>query len=1101
MLRRVFHSLTCFTSIRLRTLLKHGSEAHDLTVLFDAPYYLANNPDVAHSRWSPLWHYALFGAAEKRDPHPLFDTAFYLECYPDVSRSGKNPLLHYILYGAREGRRPNRSLNNPQSDPVLEDVSRNPLVQQIIRQLRGPADLPPAEASAAPAPVLPAGVETRRLEAVPEEAKVRFLAASRELARAMAASDSMVSVVIPCHNYGKYVWDAVGSVLAQTYSHTEVIVIDDGSTDTETIEILDRIQHPRVRVIHQSNQGLAQSRNNGGAVARGEYLMFLDADDRLERHAVALLLYALQRSPSAGYAYSYQRFFGDQELVWATQLFNAFDLLWANHPSVCSLIRRSAFAEAGGYRPELLYGYEDWEFWIRLSSHGYCGLCVPAAVFEHRRHGVTMTHTAHERKRFLHNQILNIDSGLYRPEAVASSKRAWRPLVSVIIPFHNRPQYLKETLACLEAQTTRDFEVILVNDGSDDRESLDLLDQLRGHDRIRVLDCVNRGPAAARNLGAIWARAELILFLDSDDLLDPGALEKMCWTIARQPEMAFVYSGVVHFGDIEAVCYDEFDAARLQRENYLTVTCVMRREVFLELGGYDPALGDLHEDYDFWLRLVERGYRGALLREPLFRYRRHGAGISAQRIRNSAGATELAESVVTRHLATGDRPGRLKSALEAEKDELLDRVAAAIRGVLPRSIPEERYRRPNLPNLFCPKRWSGHKITILYLIPFFHVGGAEVFDLRIFSCLPRDRFSIILVACERPEGPWLDEFKNAVDEVFCLEHMGDDPDGKMAFLRYLMVAKCVDIVFNRNTCYGYTLAENWPAVSKQVRYVDLLHLHVFGDDWVRASAPYHEKLDLRYVITEDLREYAVQQYGLAPDRFQVLYFGMDPEEVPDEAARLERRTRLREELRLAPSAFVVGFVGRLTDQKDPLRWLKVAARIAEKRPDASFLIVGSGDEDMLERCKARAAELGLGGHTHFVGYRRDAAHYCAAMDALLLTSKYEGLPIVLLEALAHGCPAVSSDVGGIRECLTPEFGRLLDVNAGDSAYADAVLELAGVSGPRFAARARSHVSCRFGKSRMHRRLTEDLSSLAAQLNLEDRRTDYQLSLMGQAILE
>jgi hypothetical protein len=88
--------------------------------------------------------------------------------------------------------------------------------------------------------------------------------------------------------------------------------------------------------------------------------------------------------------------------------------------------------------------------------------------------------------------------------------------------------------------------------------------------------------------------------------------------------------------------------------------------------------------------------------------------------------------------------------------------------------------------------------------------------------------------------------------------MGDDPNGKMAFLRYLMVAKSVDIVFNRNTCYGYTLAANWPAVSKQVRYVDLLHLHALGNDWVRASAPYHEKLDLRYVITEDLREYAVR---------------------------------------------------------------------------------------------------------------------------------------------------------------------------------------------------------------------------------------------------
>ena len=1084
MLRRAFYSLTCLALIRLRALLKHGSEARDLTVLFDTPYYLANNPDVARSRWRPLWHYALFGAAEKRDTHPLFDTAFYLASYPDVERSGMNPLLHYILYGAGEGRRPNNSLQDLPSSPVLRGETRNPLVQHILRQMRERSSLPPAEVPAPPTPSQSAGVERRRHEAVPEEAKLRFLAASRDLAEAMAGSDALVSVVIPCHNYGEYVWDAVSSVLAQTYPHVEVVVIDDGSTDAETIEILDGIRHQQVRVIRQLNQGLAQTRNNGAAAANGEYLMFLDADDRLERHAVALLLYALQRNTAAAYAYPYQRLFGDQELVWATQSFNAFDLLWSNHPSVCSLIRRCAFEEARGYRPDLLYGYEDWEFWIRLSSHGHYGLCVPAAVFEHRRHGVTMTHTAHERQRLLHSQILTIDSALYTPEAITSTKCAWRPMVSVIIPFYNRPHFLKDTLASLEAQTTADLEVILVNDGSHDPESLECLAQLRNHDRIRILDCENRGPAAARNLGATWARADLIMFLDSDDLLDPGALEKMCWTIARRPEMAFVYSGVVHFGDIQAVCYDEFDASRLHRENYLTVTCVMRREVFLELGGYDLALGEFHEDHDFWLRLVERGYRGKLLPEPLFRY--------------SAGATERAESVVARHLTTRERPAQLRSAFEASGDEVLDRFASALREIVLKSVPEERYRRRNLPNLFCPRRWTGHKITILYLVPSFHVDGAEVFDLRIFSCLPRDRFSIILVACERPEGPLYGDFKSAVDEVFCLEHMGDDLDGKMAFLRYLMVAKCVDIVFNRDTCYGYTLAENWPAISKQVRYVDLLHRHAFGNDWVKASAPYSEKLDLRYVITDDLRKYAVQQSGLMSDRFKVLYFGMDTEEVPGEAARLERRARLRKELGLSSSALVIGFVGRLTDQKDPLRWLNVAARIGERRPDATFLIVGDGD--LLETSRARAAELGLGGHALFLGYQRDAAQYCAAMDVILLTSRYEGLPKVLLEALAHGCPAVSTDVGGIRECLTPEFGRLLAVNAEDSAYADAVLQLAGTGGPKFAARARDHVSSKFGKHVMSRQLIEDLSSLAAGLNLEERRKDYQLEIMSRPIL-
>ena len=175
--------------------------------------------------------------------------------------------------------------------------------------------------------------------------------------------------------------------------------------------MLDRIRDDRIRVIRQCNQGLAKSRNVGAAATVGNYILFLDADDRLEQRS-AVLLYALLRNPSRAYAYSDQRFFGDQEEVWSVQQFNAYDLLWANHPSVCALIRRSAFNDVAGYRGELLYGYEDWEFWIRLSSKGHYGLSVHAPVFEHRRHGHTMTHRANEQKAFLHSQIVKLNTGM-----------------------------------------------------------------------------------------------------------------------------------------------------------------------------------------------------------------------------------------------------------------------------------------------------------------------------------------------------------------------------------------------------------------------------------------------------------------------------------------------------------------------------------------------------------------------------------------------------------------------------------------------------------------------------------------------------------------
>lgn len=488
---------------------------------------------------------------------------------------------------------------------------------------------------------------------------------------------------------------------------------------------------------------------------------------------------------------------------------------------------------------------------------------------------------------------------------------------------------------------------------------------------------------------------------------------------------------------------------------------------------------------------------------PLMHYILHGAreGRSPSRTWRSQQAEASLETVSSNPLVRDI----LRQALRPPAPDPLAKSAgdeaAPPPGVapVPASLPTQSYHLPNLPNMFSPSRWSGEKTNILYLIPTFHVGGAEVFDLRILSCLPRDRFRVILIAGS-PEGPWYEEFKNAVDEIFCLEHMADDEDGRMAFLRYLMIGKCVDLVFNRNTKYGYRLARDWPNVTRQVRYVDLLHVHAFGEDWVRDSAPYHDKLNLRYVTSEDLPEYAAKEYGLDPKGFQSLDYGFELDELPDDAARAALRREIRTQWSIPASAFVVGFVGRLTDQKDPLRWLSIAAAIEARHRDSVFLVVGDGE--LFNDAGAAAAKLGLAGRVIFAGYQRRAAQYTAAMDVLLMTSKYEGLPMMVLQALAHGTPVVSSDVGGIGRFLTPRTGRVVPVDASASAYAEAVLEWRDIpgSGRSIAATFRELVAARFDKRRMSERLVEDLSALALPLNLEERRKDYQLDLMKRPIL-
>jgi glycosyltransferase involved in cell wall biosynthesis len=112
-----------------------------------------------------------------------------------------------------------------------------------------------------------------------------------------------VSVVVPCYNYGRFVGDAVGSILAQSFRDFEVIVVDDGSTD-DTPDVLRQITDQRVRVLRKPNEGCAAARNTGRALARGEFLAFLDADDLWRPTFLERQLEVLEAEPEVDYCFA-----------------------------------------------------------------------------------------------------------------------------------------------------------------------------------------------------------------------------------------------------------------------------------------------------------------------------------------------------------------------------------------------------------------------------------------------------------------------------------------------------------------------------------------------------------------------------------------------------------------------------------------------------------------------------------------------------------------------------------------------------------------------------------------------------------------------------
>lgn len=224
---------------------------------------------------------------------------------------------------------------------------------------------------------------------------------------AIAERPPRVAVIVPCYNDGKFLPEALASVQAQTYSNLECVVVDDGSTEEKTLRILDKVRRQDVRVIHQENQGLATARNTGARATRAPFYVPLDADDKLDHRFVERLLPALLDDPSLGYHYSHVRFFDADAGAWECPPYDARRLLVENLSVATALIRRSAFDEVGGYNPDMVHGFEDWDFWIALLAVGYHGRCLPETLFFYHKHehGSMLTKTQERRAVMVRKMI------------------------------------------------------------------------------------------------------------------------------------------------------------------------------------------------------------------------------------------------------------------------------------------------------------------------------------------------------------------------------------------------------------------------------------------------------------------------------------------------------------------------------------------------------------------------------------------------------------------------------------------------------------------------------------------------------------------------
>ncbi len=181
----------------------------------------------------------------------------------------------------------------------------------------------------------------------------------------------LISVVIPCYNDGAYLPETISKLKEQSYTYFEIIVVNDGSTDQATLDVLNDISKKGITVLHKENGRMSSARNHGVKHAKGSIIAALDADDYFDPSFFEKALNVLESKPEVAVVTSHIQLFGDFTEVARPRGGNAYNFLFSSECPACAIVRKSCWDKVGGYDENMRMGYEDWEFYISITKMGW----------------------------------------------------------------------------------------------------------------------------------------------------------------------------------------------------------------------------------------------------------------------------------------------------------------------------------------------------------------------------------------------------------------------------------------------------------------------------------------------------------------------------------------------------------------------------------------------------------------------------------------------------------------------------------------------------------------------------------------------------------
>lgn len=200
------------------------------------------------------------------------------------------------------------------------------------------------------------------------------------------------------------------------------------------------------------------------------------------------------------------------------------------------------------------------------------------------------------------------EPGLVLDKEYLKKQENYEPLVSIITSYYNSNEFINQTINCVLNQTFPYWEWIIVDDGSTDKKAKDYLKEVEKIDtRIKIYHKENEGLAKGRDYAIKFSKANYILPLDADDLIEKEYIETLYWTLETNKKASWAFTNSVGFGKYIYLVDKPFDSDKMKSENQITATALIRKEKILELGGYGVAKRYVNEDWHLWLRMLAKG--------------------------------------------------------------------------------------------------------------------------------------------------------------------------------------------------------------------------------------------------------------------------------------------------------------------------------------------------------------------------------------------------------------------------------------------------------------------------------------------------------------